>query len=171
MFKQWFFPSNDRTRRRLLIASGPLMVLTLVSLVLLSVSPHLTQAAPTRPSVTSGNWTQISSMHIARTQYAATRLANGRVLVVGGYDVNGNPTATAELYDPATGSWTLTGSLPAALIDHTATLLADGRVLVAGGFLDRAKTTAELYDPATGTWTLTGSLHEARRLHTATLLA
>jgi len=36
----------------------------------------------------------------------ATRLSNGRVLVVGGADVS-----TAEFYDPPTGTWLPAGTL------------------------------------------------------------
>jgi pyruvate kinase len=45
-------------------------------------------------------------MSIARTSHAAARLANGKVLVVGGAQ-----TSAAELYDPAAGTFTATGSL------------------------------------------------------------
>jgi len=67
-------------------------------------------------------------MATARRTATATRLANGRVLVVGGAEVS-----TAELYDPPTGTWLPAGALsePAGLL--VAVRLADGRVLVAGG--------------------------------------
>jgi hypothetical protein len=103
-----------------------------------------------------------------RWNHAATLLATGSVLVVGGgSDERG--TATAELYDPSTGRWTATGSMTEAHSFVTATLLTDGRVLAVGGHgLQRA--TAELYDPSTGRWTATGSMTEAHAFHTATLL-
>src|ERR1039458_2687485 len=63
----------------------------------------------------TGIWTPTGSMGTARARHTATLLANGKVLVAGGYkyDVNGNivPLAGAELYDPATGTWTPTGNL------------------------------------------------------------
>ena len=97
--------------------------------------------------------------------------ANGKVLVVGGAGLTGDPLTSAELYDPVSGIWTLTGSLSDARNDHTATLLPNGNVLVAGGdggFAGFAS--AELYDPASGTWTVTGSLNTTRSNFTATLL-
>ena len=66
----------------------------------------------------------------SRRNGAATLLANGQVLVVGGEDAQGNHIASAELNNPATGTRTVTGSLAAPRIDHSATLLSNGDVLV-----------------------------------------
>jgi hypothetical protein len=44
------------------------------------------------------------SMSTARDGHSATRLANGTVLVVGGYN-NSGPLASAEIYHPATGTF------------------------------------------------------------------
>jgi hypothetical protein len=113
----------------------------------------------------TGTWTATGSMMIARSQHTATRLTDGRVLVVSGI--------TAEIYNPATGVWTATGNLGTSHGRHTATLLSNGRVLVAGGIGSggAAIASAELYDPATGAWSATGSLGTARADHTATVLA
>ena len=51
--------------------------------------------------------------------HTATLLPNGKVLVAGGLDRSVNPSASAELYDPATVTWTATGNLvTAALSAH-----------------------------------------------------
>jgi hypothetical protein len=122
----------------------------------------------------SGTWTATDTLNTARADHTATWLPrfNGMVLVAGGYDSSFNPSASAELYDPASGTWTVTGSLNTARAEHTATLLPNGMTLVAGGFDDtgNASASAELYDPASRTWTVTGSLNTARARHTATLL-
>jgi hypothetical protein len=91
-------------------------------------------------------------MAYPRYNHTATRLLDGRVLVVAGRGEDG-VTASAELCNPATGAWTTTSSLNnvESREFHTATLLPNGKVLVAGG------TTAELYDPATGTWSPAGN--------------
>jgi N-acetylneuraminic acid mutarotase len=132
-------------------------------------SPHSTELyAPA-----TENWSFTGSTTTSRFGYhSATLLANGKVLVAGGYDsTGGHVTARAEIYDPATGTWTPTGSLTTARHDHKASLLANGMVLVAGGANDAGiLASAELYDPATGNWTPTGSLIVARWRHTATLL-
>ncbi len=119
----------------------------------------------------TGTWSYTGNLNIGRTGHTATLLANGQVLVAGGYNpYDDSPFNSAELYDPATGTWSYTGNLNIARSSHTATLLANGQVLVAGGCCDPEGYTAELYDPATGTWSLTGRLNTVRTKHTATLL-
>src|SRR5438046_1591870 len=76
----------------------------------------------------SGSWTATGSLNTARYLHTATLLPNGMILVAAGLDSTpndgqiGNPSASAELYDPASGSWTATGSLNTARYLHTATL-------------------------------------------------
>ncbi len=50
----------------------------------------------------AGIWTVTGAMiETGRTRYEATLLANGRVLVAGGYPITGSTTfSSAELYDP-----------------------------------------------------------------------
>jgi len=93
-------------------------------------------------------------------------LNNGIVLIAGGDDVNDHPTASAELYNPATGTFTSTGSLITALDVHTATLLNNGFVLIANGGIS-----SELYNPATGSFMATGIMATPRGGHSATLLS
>src|SRR3984885_3100632 len=116
--------------------------------------------------VTSGN------LNTARDTHTATRMNNGQVLVVGGFDSNSNVLSSAELYDPVAGTFTLTGSLNFGRAVHTATLLNNGLVLIAGGYDNNgnAVASAELYDPVAGTFTVTGSMNSTRQSLTTTLL-
>ena len=64
----------------------------------------------------------------------ATLLADGRVLVIGGFIAVGPVTTNAaEIYNPTLGFFTPAGPLIGARQEHTATLLLDGRVLAVGG--------------------------------------
>ena len=61
-----------------------------------------------------------------------TVLADGRVLITGGFGDDG-VVATASIWDPVTDALTPTGTLGVARSGHAAALLTDGRVLVTGG--------------------------------------
>jgi N-acetylneuraminic acid mutarotase len=93
----------------------------------------------------TGLWTMTGNLNQGRAFHTATLLTSGKVLVAGGFFVDGLPNITnsAELYDPATGTWSNTASLNTARRFHTATLLLNGEVLAAGG---SGGNTAELYD-------------------------
>jgi hypothetical protein len=110
---------------------------------------------------------------VGRGYHAAALLADGRVLVLGGFAAGGQPLASAELFDPKAGIFGPTGLMTKARSrGPAATRLADGRILVTGGF-DGTTTlaAAELFDPATGTFTATGPMSGGRIYATATLLA
>jgi hypothetical protein len=170
--------------------STTLAVLASISLVVAfagcgggSEAPPTTPAAQNASvtggtSVTGHGFQATGDMGTERAAHTATLLANGKVLIAGGFNSADN-LATAELFDPATGTFAPTGAMTAARSLHTATLLdhgpaaTNGKVLITGGSIgflsDLAK--AELYDPATGTFTATGAMSEGRSEHTATLLA
>jgi len=76
-----------------------------------------------------------------RMSHTATLLADGRVLIAGGFS-SGGSYALAEVFDPVTERFTPVGA-PTALQRglHGAHRLADGSVLLVGG---------EKFDPATG---------------------
>lgn len=129
---------------------------------------------------TTGTFSRTGTMTIMRDSHTATRLADGRVLLTGGYaDAPVLPQyatiSSAEIYNPATGNFQATGSMSESRAYHTATLLGNGKVLITGGAIDNGieyieLTTAELYDPATGTFSPTGEMSTPKSYHTATLL-
>ncbi|HEY7302930.1 MAG TPA: galactose oxidase-like domain-containing protein [Bryobacteraceae bacterium] len=83
-------------------------------------------------------------------------LADGRILVVGGYGGNPIGLATAEIFDPLTNTWTSVPSMSYRRWYPTATTLSDGRILVTAGWQTTEHSNAgipEIYDPATNAWT------------------
>jgi hypothetical protein len=134
-----------------------------------------TATAPAAPATTQAASTAPGQMTGGRSTHTASMLADGRVLVAGGF-FNAVPVVSADLYDPQTSTFTATGPMATARGFDTATRLTDGRVLFAGGsrsnYADNGPffASAELYDPRTGTFTPTGSMTTGRNLHTATLL-
>jgi N-acetylneuraminic acid mutarotase len=113
-------------------------------------------------------------MATPRGGHTATLLANGQVLLTGGFFNSSVSLNTAELYNPATQTFT---ALPATMTSHreshAASRLPNGQVLLTGGGSSHINVnTAELYDPATQTFTaLTAAMASIRSAHTSTLLA
>ncbi len=100
-------------------------------------------------------------MTTKRSIHAATLLADGRVLVVGGDGIY-DASKGAEIYDPATNAWTPTGPMVTPRYASAAVLLLNGRVLVTGGWNGDELRSAEIYDPSTDRWVATGSMGEER---------
>src|SRR3954451_24368351 len=73
------------------------------------------------------------SMNTPRYDLFAAPLADGRVLVGGGYD-GMNTAKSTEIFNPATGAFTPAAGMSVVRQSPAAALLVDGRVLVAGGF-------------------------------------
>ncbi|BDU57690.1 hypothetical protein LMORI2_06720 [Limnohabitans sp. MORI2] len=115
-----------------------------------------------------------ADMNIARSDFSATALHNGQVLVCGGVSSTGTVLNSCELYDPFFGTWTNARPMATARRGHAASLLRSGKVLVTGGYDGTAATTAlkttEIYDPGSKSWSAGAPLIEARTGHTSTLL-
>ena len=116
--------------------------------------------------------TQGINLPVPHVRHTATRLLNGRILVVGGYAGENMSLTEVDLFDPMNGSITSAAPLHIPRHDHSATLLRDGRVLVVGGYNPQQQwlTDAEVYDPFKNTWTVVpphyshGTAHTAARL-------
>ena len=123
-----------------------------------------------RPASADGtSFVPTGNLSIARRSHTATLLADGKVLLVGGWS-GSQWLASADLYNPASGTFSPTGSMNTAQYGHAATRLANGKVLITGGYQFQYLSSAELYNPATGTFSPTGSMSASRYVHSATLL-
>jgi hypothetical protein len=99
-----------------------------------------------------------------------TLLADGAVLVAGGYEDSG-VIKVAFTFDETSGLFTRTGNMSTGYDASTATLLTDGSVLLAGtcaGGISPASD-SDVYDPASRTFSHL-SMATPRCWHTATLL-
>jgi hypothetical protein len=107
----------------------------------------------------TGQWTYTGSTLVPRESASAIRLADGRVLLVGGYNGGGNactdtdPVDT-ETYDPTTGQWSFAGNLPHGWLGGAMVLLPDHRVLLVDGNETGSGPFAEavIFNPATNQW-------------------
>lgn len=106
---------------------------------------------------------------VSREGHSATLLANGDVLLAGGFPLDN----TADLLKAGSGAIQPTGNLAISREGHSATLLQDGRVLLAGGVdfrVQKATQTAEIYDPTLGKFTPAGDMTTPRGNNSAALL-
>jgi N-acetylneuraminic acid mutarotase len=102
----------------------------------------------------------VAPMNTARSSFAMVVMADGRVLVSGGFNpMEGFQLLSCEIYDPVANTWTTTGNMDFQRDNHAGYLLADGQVLVTGGReyngdlnLFQAIATAEVFDPTTDSW-------------------
>ena len=89
------------------------------------------------------------------------QLADGRILVVGGFDTASLGSAEANIFDPVTLTWIKIPNMSYRRWYPSATTLGDGRVLVTSGgqtCLTCLADIPEIYDPATNKLTkLTGA--------------
>ena len=133
----------------------------------------LAASAPTATAQSgTPEWRSEPAVSVEREHHSATRLADGRVLVVGGY--NEAVYAQPEIFAPAPAGGGWTGIAPAGSYNsvapahrglHAACVLGDGRVLIAGGLDDGGVTASSaVYDPADGSWALTATTMSGPRI-------
>ncbi|HET8627294.1 MAG TPA: kelch repeat-containing protein, partial [Thermomicrobiales bacterium] len=121
----------------------------------------------------SDDFVTVATDQPARLAPTVTTLADGRVLIAGGYNGSSRALATALIYDPSNNSLVSTANnLSEGRARHAAVRLNDGRVLLAGGSqLPGVLSSAEIFDPATNAFAPVGvGLSTARANVAATLL-
>lgn len=82
----------------------------------------------------TGKWRSArGQMQVGRLAHAAVRLADGRVVLIGGINQARRPLASIEIFDPKTEKFRRIGEMLGAREFPRATLLARGRILITGG--------------------------------------
>ncbi len=100
------------------------------------------------------------ALQVPRSRHSATRLIDGRVLLVGGEADDFLPTDAVEIVDVDAGTSESVAPLNEARYEHAAVLLGDGSVVVAGGFGAGHLASVERFDGAA--WTVIGALDAPR---------
>jgi hypothetical protein len=108
----------------------------------------------------AGTWTTIAPLNNYRREHTTTTLANGNVLVAGGYGHTPDspyghttgPITKAEILNLSTGVWSETAAIASPRYGHTAIALKNGKILMFGAYGGNA----EVYAPDTGSWSSAG---------------
>ena len=115
--------------------------------------------------------TGTAALNIARKGHTATNLSDGRIIIVGGENADGQ-VQDSEVYDLESRLYSLSARLNTARADHSAIRLEDGRILIIGGHNSSGPLkSTELFDPDTNQFSPGPALTTARSGHTATRLA
>jgi N-acetylneuraminic acid mutarotase len=118
-------------------------MLPVLAAALLAVTPALGGAA-------APAWRSDAPVPTPRTEVAAA-VANGEVVVAGGFLADGSTTGVAEAYAPRTNRWRRLPDLPQA-VNHAAGGSWRGRMLVAGGYTGDGAPTSAAWMLERGRW-------------------
>jgi uncharacterized repeat protein (TIGR01451 family) len=102
-------------------------------------------------SYVNGTWTALPDMSVSRLYDATNVLPDGRVLVLGGQNSAGNPTAwlnSGEIYNPIANTWASITPFPESTFGGPTAILPDGRILA--GSMNGPNT--YMYNPSTNSW-------------------
>ncbi len=118
-------------------------------------APDLPEPSPSAmvPAAAVGMWTEGAPMPTARSEVTSAVL-DGKIYVIGGFQVSGSNTSAVEAYDPATDSWEQAAPLPVTL-DHAMAATVGGKLYVVGGyrvFGSEISSSTYEYDPASDSW-------------------
>jgi hypothetical protein len=115
------------------------------------------------PATLDPAWVDGGKMVRPRNYHTGVRMADGRVLVAGGYLAvdSSDYTTAAEIYDPSTNTWAATTDMNRGRAHFRGALFTKGskagQIIVASG--DTALLpSAEIYDPKTAKWTDTAPM-------------
>jgi X-X-X-Leu-X-X-Gly heptad repeat protein len=109
-------------------------------------------------TTSGGSFVPTKSMNVVRRDHAAALIANGNVLITGGYNQSISPTgpvplSSAEIFEKSSGTFRLlAASLTQPRWAHAMLPLKNGRIIIIGGDYS-----AEIFNPISETFTSTGS--------------
>jgi N-acetylneuraminic acid mutarotase len=111
-------------------------------------------------------------MATARAGLAAAVGLDGKIYALGGFDCNGVPVASVEVYDPSLDQWSSVAPMPtprallaAATVGDTIYAIGGINIYterIGGPIITDILSTVEVYDPSTDTWTTFPPMATAR---------
>jgi len=114
----------------------------------------------------TGVFTVVGDMTSPRSAHSVNLLDDGTVLIVGGSNAQGtgNPTNTAEIFDPSDDSFTAVGPANFPHLAQNGAKLRNGQVLLAASYYGAGGITdeSEIYDPASRTFTPVNPMFKQR---------
>lgn len=128
----------------------------------------------------SNQWAFVATRNVAGRYEAPSILlppSADRVMVVGGYNLSGQPTNSAEIIDLTAPSpqWSTIAPMNFRRMDFNAVILPNGKVFVVGGRSDfdgspTPVLTPEIFDPQALTWDMVEPHQIPRRYHSTAIL-
>jgi Kelch motif len=114
-------PGKQTVRRHVLLGMR-----FLVALAVLAISVSAAAAAP------QARWQRGTPLPEARSEVAAT-VYKGRIVVVGGFEIDRSTSKRVDLYLPGKKRWRRLPDLP-RVVNHTTAAAANGKLYVVGGY-------------------------------------
>ncbi len=112
-------------------------------------------------------WVLSGNMNASRGDLISNILADGKIIVSGGYD-GASGLLSSEILDPEIGNWSLTGNMSTQRIRHSSAEITGNQVLISGGYISGAGTvlnSSEIYNSNTKNWTQAGNMNTPRYGH------
>lgn len=114
-------------------------------------------AGATFPVMIDPAWSAAGDMALTfRIKPVAMPMADGRVIVAGGYGFTENPLSSSEIFDPKTNGWSAGPNLPRTMKDPAVVPLGGFKYLLGCDYPDGSSTV--LFDGNTGTFTSAGTI-------------
>ena len=128
--------------------------------ILMFEGQYVTSGSPILWDPTSGGITPLADPHYNIFCAGQAQLADGRILVAGGYDPSSLGAPNATIFDPGTSTWSAAPNMTYRRWYPTATTLPDGRIILTSGAQSCDTCLAdvpEIYNPTTNKWTALNS--------------
>jgi N-acetylneuraminic acid mutarotase len=109
---------------------------------------------------TDAGWTSLPPLAGGPRQETGVAALDGKIYVVGGFNLAGVIVPIVESYDPASRTWSTVAPVPRAM-HHANTAAVGGKLYVVGALVDatfRAIGDVYAYDPASNSWSMKTAL-------------